>query len=390
MKIFTKLENYIKQKIKILHAFVEQWRLKIIDYLVSSITSYAREKKRRINDKINRSFGAKIAIDFGTANTMISIAGGKFILNEPTIAAIRYNGESMKILAIGDQAVELLSKNKDNIKAIRPLRFGSISNFFVAEYVIKKFITKAVKQNKYLLFDSKAIVSIPTYMTLIEKKIIKQAVLKSGIKRVQLIEHQMATALGIGLHVATPHASMIINIGGGTMGIFLISLNGIVLSHILSSAGHSMTELLVGLVRRKHGTIITEKTAETAKIALSSIFPLGRELSLDVMGRDVARGQPKIATISSMEIRELFQNIFKQLGLAAGGIVSQIPPELSADISELGIFVCGGGSKIKDIDKFLTAHCKVRVQIAQDSTYATLDGIWKIFENSEIYTKLFM
>lgn len=390
MRIFRRLNDFVKQSINNIQEEITQLYYSIAKYITGAITRYFREKKISISEKFKRSFGAKIAIDLGTANIIIGITRGLFILNEPSFIMARRDEEKIRVVEIGNKAIELIGRTAGDVKIIKPIKYGAALDFFLVESMLKKFITKAVKINKYLLFDSSAIVAIPAQMAPEEKKIIKQAVVSSGIRDVMLVEQQMAAAVGIGLPVSTPTGSMVINIGGSAIEIFVISLNGIVLYHKIPAAGHLMDELIVNLAKRKYNLIITEKTAEMAKIKLCSIFPLEKELVADIIGRDTTRGHPKIITLTSLEIRRLFKDIFRRLVFHTKEIIEKIPPELSGDIFDSGAFLYGGGSRILGVNELLTRNCKIKFQTVKDSTHLTLNGIKKIAENKEIYTKLFM
>jgi len=328
-------------------------------------------------------FGVDLAIDLGTANTLVHVRGHGVVLNEPSVVAIARNGYQTKVLAVGKDAKEMLGKTPGNIVAIRPMRDGVIADFTVTEAMIKSFILKAIKRS--LLVRGRLIISVPAEITSIEQKAVREAALGAGVREVHLIEQPMAAAVGAGLPVRDARGSMIIDIGGGTTDVAVISLNGIVASQTLRVAGDKLDEAIVNFLRKRHNILIGERTAELIKMKIGSAVPLDEELQIEVKGRDLITGVPQSITVTSVEIREALADMLRQVVTCTKTVLERTPPELSADIIDRGIVLCGGGAQIKGLDRLLSDQCGIPVYVAENPLHAVVDGVGLVLENIDTY-----
>lgn len=336
--------------------------------------------------KFSGMFGVGLAIDLGTANTLVHLQGEGVVLNEPSVVAILKDSGQSKILAVGRDAKEMLGKTPGNIVATRPMRDGVIADFDVTQEMIRRFIIKATK--KGIIFRSKLLISVPAEITSIEQKAVREAALGAGMREVHLIEQPMAAAVGAGLPVRDARGSMIIDIGGGTTDVAVISLSGLVASQTLRIAGDKLDEAIVNFVRKRHNILIGERTAELIKIKIGSAYPLTEELQIEVKGRDLITGVPRSITVTSIEIREALQDNIMQFVATTKTVLEHTPPELSADIIERGIVVCGGGANIKGLDLLLAEKCGIPVYIAKNPLHAVVDGVGMVLEDIESYRGL--
>lgn len=333
-------------------------------------------------------FGADLAIDLGTANTLVHVRGLGVVLNEPSVVAIARNGYHTKVLAVGKDAKEMLGKTPGNIVAIRPMRDGVIADFTVTEAMIKSFIQKAVKRSMFV--RGRLIISVPAEITSIEQKAVREAALGAGVREVHLIEQPMAAAVGAGLPVRDARGSMIIDIGGGTTDVAVISLNGIVASQTLRIAGDKLDEAIVNFLRKRHNILIGERTAELIKIKIGSAVALDEELQIEVKGRDLITGVPQSITVTSVEIREALQDILRAFVTCTKTVLESTPPELSADIIDRGIVLCGGGAQIKGLNTLLSDQCGIPVYVAENPLHAVVDGVGQVLENIDTYRGLLL
>lgn len=338
--------------------------------------------------KLFGMFGVDLAIDLGTANTLVHVRGQGVVLNEPSVVAIARNGYQTKVLAVGKDAKEMLGKTPGNIVAIRPMRDGVIADFTVTEAMIKSFILKAIKRS--LLVRGRLIISVPAEITSIEQKAVREAALGAGVREVHLIEQPMAAAVGAGLPVRDARGSMIIDIGGGTTDVAVISLNGIVASQTLRVAGDKLDEAIVNFLRKRHNILIGERTAELIKMKIGSAVPLEEELQIEVKGRDLITGVPQQITVTSVEIREALADMLRQFVTCTKTVLERTPPELSADIIDRGIVLCGGGAQIKGLDTLLSDQCGIPVYVAENPLHAVVDGVGMVLENIDTYRGLLL
>jgi rod shape-determining protein MreB len=339
-------------------------------------------------DKLTGLFSTDLAIDLGTANTLVHVRGKGVVLNEPSVVAISKNGSQTRVLAVGRDAKEMLGKTPGNITAIRPMRDGVIADFTVTEAMIKSFIEKA-NEKKYFA-RSRLIISVPAGITSIEQKAVREAALGAGVREVHLIEQPMAAAVGAGLPVQDARGSMIIDIGGGTTDVAVISLGGLVSSQTLRVAGDKLDESIVNFVRKRHNILIGERTAEIIKMKIGSAYSLDEELDIEVKGRDLITGVPRQITVTSVEIREAMNDCVRQIVGATKATLEKTPPELSADIIDRGIVLCGGGAMIKNLDVLLSEECALPVFVAENPLHAVVDGVGTVLENLPKYRSLLL
>lgn len=330
-------------------------------------------------------FTTDIAIDLGTANTLVHVRGKGVVLNEPSVVAVAVGGSQTKVLAVGRDAKEMLGKTPGNIIAIRPMRDGVIADFTVTELMIGEFIKKSIDRR---FSRARLIISVPAEITSIEQKAVRQAALGAGVHECYLIEQPMAAAVGAGLPVQDARGSMIIDIGGGTTDVAVISLGGLVSCETLRMAGDKFDESVVNFVRKRHNILIGERTAEQIKLKIGSAYALDEELDLIVKGRDLITGVPRSITVTSIEIREALSDNIRQLVGAVKTTLERTPPELSADIIDRGIVLCGGGAHIKNLDVLLAEECALPVFVAENPLHAVVDGVGTVLENLEQYKKL--
>lgn len=302
-----------------------------------------------------------IGIDLGTANTLVHVKGKGIIVNEPSVVAI--NKETNEVLAVGDSAKEMLGRTPGNIVAIRPMKDGVIADYDVTQKMIKSFVLKACP--KHLFLKPRVIVCIPSGVTEVEKRAIEEAVMQAGAREAYLIEEPMAAAIGAGLPVEEPMGSMIVDVGGGTTEVAIISLGGIVTSVSLRKAGDQLDDAIIQYVKKNKNLAIGERTAEEIKMKIGSAFELENEEEIEIRGRDLISGLPKIITLSSVEVREALNEPVSAILDAIKTTLEKTPPELSSDIMESGIYLTGGGALLKGIDKLISKETGMPVMVAE-------------------------
>lgn len=338
--------------------------------------------------KFRSAFGPELAIDLGTANTLVHVRGRGIVLNEPSVVAIEKKGNNTRVLAVGQDAKEMLGKTPGNIVAIRPMRDGVIADFTITELMIKAFIAKAIGSTFFV--RSRLLISVPAEITSIEQKAVREAALGAGVREVHLIEQPMAAAVGAGLPVRDARGSMIIDIGGGTTDVAVISLSGLVASQTLRVAGDKLDESIVNFVRKRHNILIGERTAELIKMKVGSAYELEEELQIEVKGRDLITGVPRSIVVTSIEIREALRDNIRQFVAVTKTVLERTPPELSADIIDRGIVLCGGGALIKGLEKLISEECGIPVYVADNPLHAVVDGVGLVLENVETYRALLL
>ena len=310
-------------------------------------------------------FSNDISIDLGTANTLIYVKGKGIILDEPSVVAIRTVGTQRSVAAVGIEAKRMLGRTPGNIVAIRPLKDGVIADFHVTEKMLQLFISK-VHENSMIRPSPRVLVCVPAQSTQVERRAIKDSALGAGAREVYLIEEPMAAALGAELPVDDASGSMVVDVGGGTTEIAIISLNGIVFSESVRIGGDRFDEAIVGYVRRRFGTLIGDSTAERIKQDIGTAVITKDEQEIDVRGRNLAEGIPKQLTLKSNQIQEALAEPLAQITAAVKNALEQSPPELASDIAERGIVLTGGGALLKGLDEMLAAETGLPVLIADD------------------------
>ena len=314
---------------------------------------------------IRGMFSNDLSIDLGTANTLIYVKGKGIVLNEPSVVAIRTVGAQRTVAAVGVDAKRMLGRTPGNIQAIRPLKDGVIADFHVTEKMLQLFISK-VHENSIIRPSPRVLVCVPAMSTQVERRAIKESALGAGAREVFLIEEPMAAALGADLPVSEASGSMVVDIGGGTTEIAIISLNGIVFSESVRVGGDRFDEAIVSFVRRRFGTLIGDSTAERIKNEIGTALPLVDELELDVRGRNLAEGIPRQLTLTSNQIHEAITEPLAQIVAAVKNALEQSPPELASDIAERGIVLTGGGALLRCMDELISQETGLPVLVAED------------------------
>ncbi|MGA1206527.1 MAG: rod shape-determining protein [Litorivicinaceae bacterium] len=314
---------------------------------------------------IRGMFSNDLSIDLGTANTLIYVKGKGIVLNEPSVVAIRTVGAQRSVAAVGVDAKRMLGRTPGNIQAIRPLKDGVIADFHVTEKMLQLFISK-VHENSLIRPSPRVLVCVPAMSTQVERRAIKESALGAGAREVFLIEEPMAAALGADLPVAEANGSMVVDIGGGTTEIAIISLNGIVFSESVRVGGDRFDEAIVSFVRRRFGTLIGDSTAERIKNEIGTALPLEDELELDVRGRNLAEGIPRQFTLTSNQIHEALTEPLAQIVAAVKNALEQSPPELASDIAERGIVLTGGGALMRCLDELISQETGLPVLVAEE------------------------
>ena len=324
-------------------------------------------------------FSNDISIDLGTANTLIYVKGKGIVLDEPSVVAIRTVGTQRSVAAVGIEAKRMLGRTPGNIVAIRPLKDGVIADFHVTEKMLQLFISK-VHENSIIRPSPRVLVCVPAQSTQVERRAIKESALGAGAREVYLIEEPMAAALGADLPVDDASGSMVVDVGGGTTEIAIISLNGIVFSESVRIGGDRFDEAIVGYVRRRFGTLIGDSTAERIKQDIGTAVVVKDEHEIDVRGRNLAEGIPKQLTLKSNQIQEALSEPLAQITAAVKNALEQSPPELASDIAERGIVLTGGGALLKGLDELLAAETGLPVLIADDPLTCVARGGGKALE----------
>ena len=324
-------------------------------------------------------FSNDISIDLGTANTLIYVKGKGIVLDEPSVVAIRTVGTQRSVAAVGIEAKRMLGRTPGNIVAIRPLKDGVIADFHVTEKMLQLFIGK-VHENSMIRPSPRVLVCVPAQSTQVERRAIKESALGAGAREVYLIEEPMAAALGAELPVDNASGSMVVDVGGGTTEIAIISLNGIVFSESVRIGGDRFDEAIVGYVRRRFGTLIGDSTAEKIKHEIGTAVLMQDEHEIDIRGRNLAEGIPKQLTLKSNQIQEALSEPLAQITAAVKNALEHSPPELASDIAERGIVLTGGGALLKGLDEMLAAETGLPVLIADDPLTCVARGGGKALE----------
>ena len=325
-----------------------------------------------------------LAIDLGTANTLVYAKGRGVVLSEPSIVAI--NKVTNSVEAVGKDAKEMLGRTPGNIVAIRPMRDGVIANFEVTEKMLQHFIRKA--HNGRTWVSPRVVIGIPSEITQVERRAVEDSAYRAKASEVYLVEEAMAAAIGAGLPITEPHGNMVVDIGGGTTDIAVISLSGIVYSRAVRVAGNEMDEAIISYIKRKYNLLIGERTAEAIKIELGSAYPLDEPLSYEVRGRNLIEGIPKTITMSDEEVREALADSIATIINAVRVALERTPPELSADIVERGIVLTGGGALLKNLDKRLSIETGLPVSVAEDPLASVVLGTGKMLSDFDLLKRV--
>jgi len=338
-------------------------------------------------DWLHTMLSQDLAIDLGTANTLIYIREKGIVSNEPSVVAVQQDGRGgKKVLAVGREAKEMLGRTPGNIVAIRPMKDGVIADFEVTAAMLRYFIHKA--HNRRSFVKPRIIIGIPSGITEVEKRAVREAAESAGAREVYLIEQPMAAAIGAGLPITEPSGNMIVDIGGGTSDVAVISLGGIVYSRSVRVAGDKMDEAIIQHVKRKYNLLIGERTAEQIKIQIGTAYPTEEELTMDVKGRDLVAGVPRTIPVSSSEIREALSEPVNGIVEAVKVTLERTPPELAGDIADRGIVLAGGGALLKNLDLLLREETGLPVFLAEDPLSSVVMGAGKALEELAILKQI--
>jgi rod shape-determining protein MreB len=332
--------------------------------------------------KLYKAFSHDIGIDLGTANTLVYMKGEGIVINEPSVVAI--NQKTGRVVAVGSQAKDMLGRTPGHIQAVRPLVDGVISDFEVAEEMIVYLLNKAQKESKKF-FGPRVIVGIPAGVTNVEARAVRDATRNAGAREVHVVEQPMAAAIGIGLPIHEPAGNMVIDIGGGTTDVAVISLGGVVRSKSLKIAGDRLNSDIISYIRNEFKILIGEKTAEDVKMAIGVIVPDDRPHEAPIRGRDLVTGLPREVVITDADIREAVSQSIDNLIEAVKEVLETTPPEILADVMHRGVYLVGGGALIRGLDVLIGEHARIPVHIAEDPLTAVARGTGIILEDLEKY-----
>ena len=339
-------------------------------------------------DRINDYFSSDIAIDLGTANTLVFAKTKGIILDEPSVVAVQknYRGTQNRVLAVGKEAKEMLGRTPGSIVAIRPIKDGVIADFEVTQSMLKYFISKST--NKKTFVRPRIIICVPYGITQVEKQAVRESAHSAGAREVYLIEEPMAAAIGAGLPITEPSGNMVVDIGGGTTGVAVISLGGIVHCQSIKVAGDKFDEAIVNYVKRKFNLLIGERTAENIKIAIGNAAPFEKEKTLDIKGRDLVAGAPKTIKITSTQVHEALMDPLNKIIDAIKTTLEKTPPELASDIVDNGIILTGGGAQISNLDILLRDKTGLPVSISENPLTSVVIGSGKVLEELALLRQL--
>ena len=325
-------------------------------------------------------FSSDLAIDLGTANTLIYVRGKGIVLSEPSVVAIKKG--TNQVLKVGKEAKEMLGRTPASIVAIRPMRDGVIADFDVTEQMIRAFIVKI--HNRRALVRPRIVIGVPSCITQVEKRAIRDSAEQAGAREVYLMEEPMAAAIGAGLPVQEPSGNMIVDIGGGTTEVAVISLSGIVYSQSIRIAGDEMDEAIIQYLKRKYNLLVGERTSENIKIQIGSAYPFDEPRKMEIKGRDLVDGIPKTLTITDSDIRESLHDPIYAIVDAVKTALERTPPELAADIAEKGVVMAGGGSLLHGLDTLIALETHLKVRVADDPLSCVVLGAGKVLDELDL------
>ena len=341
-----------------------------------------------LRDKLFGNFGSDMAIDLGTANTLVSVRGQGIVINEPSVVAIEQ--QQQHVLAVGKDAKEMLGRTPGNIVAMRPLKDGVIADFDVTEAMLRYFISKA--QGKRMPWHSKPrfVVCVPSGVTSVEKRAVFEATITAGARQAFLIEEPMAASIGAGLPVDSPTGSMVVDIGGGTTEVAVISLGGIVRATSIRIAGDAFDQAVVQYAKTHYNLAIGERTAEEIKISIGSAAPLVEEIDVEVRGRDLLSGLPRTVRIESEDIREALEEPVAKMVQAVKDTLDETPPDLASDLMEYGIVLTGGGGLLRGLDERLRKEIGVPVHVSETALINVVEGCAAVLESPDFLSQPYM
>lgn len=343
-----------------------------------------KENLQKLADNVFGMFSSDIGIDLGTASTLVFLKGEGIVLCEPSVVALEAG--TSNVLAVGEEAKRMLGRTPGNIVAVRPMKAGVIADFDITEAMLRYFIKKV--HNSRRLVRPRIVVAVPSGITEVEKRAVKDSALHAGAREVYMIEEPVAAAIGVGLPIQEPSGNMIIDIGGGTTEMAVISLAGVVFAKSIRVGGDNMDEAIINYLKRTYNLMIGERTAEEIKIRIGSCYPLEEEMTMDVRGRDLVAGLPKMISVTSEEIREALSEPIAQIVEAVRITLERTPPELSADLIEKGLVLAGGGSLLRGLDKLISEETGLPVHLADDPLTAVAMGTGKVLSELKYLKRL--
>ncbi|TDJ15520.1 MAG: rod shape-determining protein [Deltaproteobacteria bacterium] len=341
-----------------------------------------------IFDSIAGAFSHDLAIDLGTANTLVYVRGKGLVCSEPSVVAVvqEPGGRGEKVLAVGHEAKAMLGRTPSGIRAIRPIKDGVIADFEITEAMLRYFIMRAHSRRK--LVRPRIVICVPPCITSVEKRAVRESALSAGAREVYLIEEPMAAAIGAGLDVTAPTGNMVVDIGGGTTDVAVISLSGVVTSRSIRVGGDKLDDAIINYVKRKYNMLIGERTAELIKITIGTASPNAKSESMEVKGRDLVAGIPKVVVATSDEIREALIEPIHAIIEAVHLTLEKTPPELAADIIDRGIMLVGGGSLLRDLDSVLRQEMKLPILRSDDPFTAVVHGAGRALDDLPLLKKV--
>lgn len=341
------------------------------------MANFTKFPKKAIN-YLSGLFSNDMGIDLGTATTLVYVKGEGIVLCEPSVVALKKGVSANRVLAVGDEAKKMLGRTPGNILAIRPMKDGVIADFDITEAMLRYFIKKVHRRK--VLVSPRMVIAIPSGITEVERRAVRDSAMRAGAREVHLVEEPLAAAIGVGLPIHEPAGNMIVDIGGGTTEVAVISLSGVVFSKSIRIAGDELDVAIVEYMKKNYNLMIGERTAEEIKIKIGSAYPLEEELSLEVRGRDLVAGLPKMVTVTSEEVRDAIAEPVRAIVDLAKIALERTPPELAADLIDRGIVLAGGGCLLKGLDRMISEETGLPVHIADDPVTAVALGTGKILE----------
>jgi rod shape-determining protein MreB len=326
-----------------------------------------------------------LAVDLGTANTLVYLKGKGIVVQEPSIVVI--NKQTAKIEAVGNRAKDMLGKTPNNVVTIKPMKDGVIADFEIAERMLDYFIKQAMNNRGFLL-RPRIVIGIPTGITQVERRAVKDVAVRAKASEVYIVEQPMAAAVGANLPISEPTGNMIVDVGGGTTDIAVISLNGIVFNHSIRIASNEMDEAIIQYLKKKYNLLVGEKTAEQVKMQLGSAYPLDESLTMEIKGRDLREGIPRTIVVDDQEIREAIEEVVTAIINAVRIALERTPPELSADIIDRGVILTGGGALLKNLDRRLREETQLPVFLTDDPLTSVVIGAGRLLDDMELLKKI--
>jgi rod shape-determining protein MreB len=332
-------------------------------------------------------FAKQIGIDLGTANVIVYVRGKGIVLTEPSVVALAQDEDSRspRIVAVGEEARLMIGRTPGSITALKPMRDGVIADYVITEHLLRHFINKIA--GRVRLFQPELMISVPSGVTSVERRAVKDAAIRAGARTAHLIEEPLAAAIGANIPISGPSGNMIIGMGGGTAEIAVISLGGIVVSRSVRFAGNKLDEAIASFIRRRYNLMIGERTAEDVKIQIGSALPMDPELTMEVRGRDLIAGLPRTITVGSNEITEAMEPVLQQIVNAVKGVLEATPPELASDIIDKGMVLSGGGALLRNMDKLLTQVTGVACYVAENPLYCVAKGTGLALEHLDFFKR---